>query len=73
MATTCKNPCFILSEGFTISTLMKSLEKKAKCELPKDVECCFEQILEEAPYKTTAIQQLAYHLTNHSSKMNKTC
>ena len=30
----------------------------------------FEQILEAAPHKTTAVCQLASHLTNHPSKTN---
>ena len=34
--------------------------------------CCFEQILEVAPNKTTAVQSLTSILTNHPSKMNKT-
>ena len=32
--------------------------EKARCELHKDAVCYFEQIQEEGPYKTTAVQ---YH------------
>ena len=37
--------------------------------------CCmhFQQILEAAPHKRAAIQTLSSHLTDHLSKMNKTC
>ena len=47
--------------------------EKARWELHKDVACCFEQILEAAAYKTAVVRPLTSHLTNHPSKMNKTC
>ena len=46
--------------------------EKARWELHKDAACCFEQILEAAPYKTAVVQPLASHLKNHPSNMNKT-
>ena len=33
----------------------------------------FEQILEEAPHRTTAVRPLTSHLKIHPNKMNKTC
>ena len=39
----------------------------------KDASCCFEQILEVAPYKTAVVQSPISHLINYSSKMDKTC
>ena len=31
---------------------------------------CFEQILKATSHKTTAVQPLTFHLTNHPSKTN---
>ena len=42
------------------------LEEKARGQLHKDVGCCFKQILEATPYKSTAVQPFTSHLTNHS-------
>ena len=47
-------------------------EKKDRWEQHKDTTCCFEQILEAASNKMTAIWPLTSYFTNHSSKMNKT-
>ena len=47
--------------------------EKARWELHNDVACCFKLILETAPHKTAAIWPLASNLTNHPSKMKKTC
>ena len=47
--------------------------KKARWRLRKDAACCFEQILEAAPYKTAVVQPLATYLTNHLSKTNNIC
>ena len=59
----------ILLHGCTISTLTK---EKARWELCDDAACCF-KILKAATYKTTAVRSLTSYLTNHSSKMSKTC
>ena len=32
--------------------------------------CCFELILEAAPYKTVTVRPLASHLTYYQNKMN---
>ncbi len=50
----------------------KMLIKKVVWKLPKAAVCCSEQILEAAPHKTTAIQPLTSHLTDHLNKTNKT-
>ena len=42
-------------------------------KLHKNATCCFEQILEAAPRKTTPVRPLTFHLANHLSKTNKTC
>ena len=47
--------------------------EKTLCELHKNAACCREQILEAASHKTAALQPLAIHFTNYSSKTNKTC
>ena len=39
--------------------------KKAWLELCKNNACCFEQILEVAPYKTVVVWLFTSHLTNH--------
>ena len=41
-----------------------SLGVKFTWELHKDAWCCFQQILETAPYKTAAVLPLTAHLTN---------
>ena len=46
-------------------------KEKATCKLHKDAVCCFEQILEVALNKT--VGPLTSYLTNHPSKMSKTC
>ena len=38
-------------------------------ENDKDATCCYEQILEAAPYKTAALLLLTSHFTNHPSKI----
>ena len=35
------------------------LGEKAKCKLYKNAACCFEQILEAAPYKTATVLSFA--------------
>ena len=50
----------------------KMYKRKAKWEQHKNVSCYFEQIL-KIPNKTAAVWLLASHLTNSSSKINKTC
>ena len=42
--------------------------EKARLE-PHDAACCFEQVLETAPYKTAAVWPLTSCLVNHPSKM----
>ena len=49
----------------------ETLGEKARWELYKDAACCFEQILELAPYKTVVIQLLTSHLINHPRKASK--
>ena len=39
----------------------------------KKAVSCFDQTLEVAPHKITVVWPFASHLTNHSSKMSKTC
>ena len=50
---------------------MKTREK-ARREQHKNAAYYFKPILEAAIYKTTAVQPLTSHLTNHPSKMSKT-
>ena len=45
--------------------------RKVRWKLHKNTVCYFEQILEAAPYKTSAVQPLTSHLTNDSSKTRK--
>ena len=47
--------------------------EKARWELHKNAACCFEQILEAAPYKTAVVRPLTSYLINHPSKTSKTC
>ena len=51
----------------------ETFREKAKSKLYKNAAYCLEQILEAALHKTTAIRPLTFHLTNHPSKMHKTC
>ena len=51
--------------------LEQNIWKKARWKLHKDAACCFEQILEAAPYKTAAVQPFTSHLTNDPSKTSK--
>ena len=46
----------------------KTHREKTRWELHQNVE----QILEATLHKTASFQPLVTHLTNHSSKMNKT-
>ena len=39
----------------------------------KDAVCCFEHSLEAALYEIAVVRPLTSHLTNHPSKMSKTC
>ena len=41
----------------------ENLGYKARWKLHNDTACCFEQILEVAPNKTTAVWPLAFYLT----------
>ena len=40
---------------------------RARWVLHKNATCCFEQILEAAPYKTAALQPLISNLTNQAA------
>ena len=51
----------------------KMCKEKAKWKQDNNPVCCLEQIMEATPHKTTAVQLLAFHLTNYSNKTNKTC
>ena len=51
----------------------KMHREKARWELQKNATSYLEHILEAALYRTIAVQPLTSHLTNHPSKMNKTC
>ena len=55
----------------TIWTLTKRLKKKTWWKLHKNAPYCFEQILETAPHKTTAVRPLTFNLTNHSSRRTR--
>ena len=46
--------------------------EKARWELHKNATSAFEQILEAAPYETAVVRPLVSHLSNHTSKTNKT-
>ena len=46
--------------------------KKAHWKLHKNDTCYFEQIMETAHHKITAVPPLNSHLTNHPIRMNKT-
>ena len=48
-------------------------QENAEWELYKDAACCFEQILEVAPYKTSVRQPLISMVCEIGGKMNKTC
>ena len=50
----------------------KEGEKAGQDQL-KNVTYCFEQIFEAVPYKSAIVWPLTSHLTNHPSKINKTC
>ena len=41
------------------------LEEKVRWELHKNDACCFEQILESAPYKTPVVRPFTSHLANY--------
>ena len=64
---------WVLLYGCTTWTLMKCQEKKVRWELLKDSACYFEQILEAALHKATALWPLTFHHTNHPRKVRKTC
>ena len=46
----------VLVYGTTTRTLTKYLEKKLDENYIRMLSCCFEQLLEAAPYKTVAVQ-----------------
>ena len=46
--------------------------EKTSWKLQKDAVCCFEQILEAAPYRTTTVRPLTFHLTNNWRKIGNT-
>ena len=51
----------------------QTLGEKVRWEPRKDTVCCFEQILEAAPHKTSAVQPITPpHLANHPIKTGKT-
>ena len=54
-------------------TFNETLGEKTRWEPHKDVMYSFEQILEVAPYKTTAIRLPPSYLTNDPIKTSKTC
>ena len=68
-----KSEARILSNFRHISTIVwlhyldsnKTLREKARWELHKDAACCFEQVLDAAPYKTTPVPPLTSHLSNY--------
>ena len=64
---------FILLYGFTIWTLTRLSEKKARWEQYKNATSYFEQILEAAPHKTIDVRPFTSNLKNYPSKMNKMC
>ena len=47
--------------------------EKTRCELYMNTSCSFEEILEATLHKKAAIWPLTSDLTNHPSKMIKTC
>ena len=51
----------------------KTRREKARWEQQKNAARYSEQILEATPNKTTAVQPLAFHLTNDPRMTNKTC
>ena len=51
----------------------ETLGEKSRRKLHEDAVCCFEQIPKAAHYKTAAVQPHTAYLTNHLSKMSKTC
>ena len=57
--------------GCATWTLTKHMEK-VRWEFHKNATCCLEQILEPTYHKTASVWPPASHLTNHSSKTNKT-
>ena len=61
----------VLLYGCTTWMLMKRKEKKIDENNTR--MWCFEQILEATPDKTAAVWPPTSYLTNHPSKMNKTC
>ena len=63
----------ILQYGYTTWMLTKRIQKRTRWELHKNAVRCLEQILKATHHKTTAVGPLNSHLTNHSSKTNKTC
>ena len=51
----------------------ETLGEKAKWKLHKNAACCFERILEAAPYKTAVVRPFISHLANYPQKTRKTC
>ena len=49
------------------------MRKKKNKQQHKDAACCFEQILEASPFRTTFVQPLTPHFAYHPSKTSKTC
>ena len=62
----------VLLYGCTTWTLTKHLGKELDRNCTRMLHAV-EKILESAPYKTATVQPLTSHLTNHPSKMSKTC
>ena len=55
------------------TSVNKTYSEKTRREIHKNATRCLEQILEVIPHKTAAVRSLTSHLTNQSSKINKTC
>ena len=51
----------------------KTLREKVRWELHKDAACCFEEILEAAPYTIATVQLLTSYLAKYPSKISKIC
>ena len=51
----------------------KIQQEKTGWKLHKNAVCYLEQILEVTLHKTATVWPTASYLTNHSSKMNKSC
>ena len=65
----------ILQHGDTTWKLMKCMEKKLEGNYTRMLCSVLNKSWKQhaLPAKTAALQPLTFYLTNHSSKMNKTC